>query len=269
VEDQAGGAATVRVRRAGAAVWITLDRPGALNALDWATKDALLAALDDAAADDSVRAVALTGAGRAFCVGEDLRALDAGHRAGRGAELTGTLQAHYEPIVRLLTGMAKPTVACLDGIAAGAGASLALACDLRLASTAASFTLAFNGIGLVPDAGATWHLPRIAGLGRALELAMLGDRLGADDALRLGLVSRVWPAEEFAARAEDEVARLAAGPTTAFALTKRLLRAAEGGTLDDALAAEAEAQAAAGATADHQEGLAAFLARRAPAFPGR
>ena len=261
--------AAVGVRRAGAAVWITLNRPAALNALDHPSKAALLAALRDAAADDSVRAVALTGSGRAFCVGEDLRALDAGHREGRGAELTATLTERYEPIVHLLTGMPKPTVACLNGIAAGAGLSLALACDLRLASTAASFTLAFNGIGLVPDAGATWHLPRIAGLGRALELAMLGDRIGADDALRLGLVSRVWPAEEFPARAQDEVARLAAGPTTAFALTKRLLRAAGETTLEQALAAEAEAQSAAGATDDHQEALAAFLAKRTPAFTGR
>ena len=270
VVDEAGqGDAPVRVRRAGAAMWVTLDRPAALNALNWAAKDAILDALRDAAGDDSVRAVALNHTGRAFCVGEDLRALEAGYREGRAPELASTLQRHYEPIVELLTTMPKPTVACLNGAAAGAGLSLALACDLRLASTAASFTLAFTGVGLIPDAGATHHLPRVVGLGRALELAMLGDRVGADDALRMGLVGRVWPADEFEARADDEVARLAAGPTTAYALTKRLLRAGARGDLRTALDAEAEAQSVAGRTADHMEGVNAFLGKRAPAFNGR
>ncbi|HKE99406.1 MAG TPA: enoyl-CoA hydratase-related protein [Actinomycetes bacterium] len=264
-----GGAERVVLRHAGGATWITIDRPDALNALDPETKAALLAALEDAADDPAVRVVALTGGGRAFCVGEDLRALEAGYRDGRAADLAATLDSFYAPAVRLLAEMPKPTVACVNGVAAGAGASLAFACDLRLASAAASFTLAFSGVGLIPDAGATWHLPRLVGLARALELALLGDRLGAEDARRAGLVSRVWPAEEFGARAEETVARLAAGPTTALALAKQLLRASHTAALDTALAAEARAQAAAGATADHLEGVAAFLAKRAPEFTGQ
>jgi 2-(1,2-epoxy-1,2-dihydrophenyl)acetyl-CoA isomerase len=266
VSGQATG--RVAVRRAGGAVWITLDRPEALNALDPEAKAALLAALEDAADDPAVRALALTGTGRAFCVGEDLRALAAGYREGRAADFAATLDSFYAPAVRLLAEMPKPTVACVNGVAAGAGASLAFACDLRLASAEASFTLAFAGVGLIPDAGATWHLPRLVGLARALELALLGDRVRAEDAQRIGLVSRVWPAEEFAARAEEAVAQLAAGPTSAFALTRQLLRANQTAALDAALAAEAQAQATAGASADHLEGVAAFLAKRAPVFTG-
>jgi 2-(1,2-epoxy-1,2-dihydrophenyl)acetyl-CoA isomerase len=244
------------VRRDGPATWITLNRPEALNALDAATKDDLVAALREAADDDAVRAVALTGSGRAFCVGQDLRELEGAYRQG------GT------PVCRLLAGMPKPTVAVVNGVAAGAGVSLALACDLRLASSAARFRLAFAGIALIPDAGSTWNLPRVVGLSRAMEIALLGDWVEADQALQFGLVNRVWPAEELERHAAGTVAALAAGPTLAFARTKALLREHLAVDLAEALAGEAKAQAAAGQSSDHLEGVTAFLEKRPPRFQG-
>jgi 2-(1,2-epoxy-1,2-dihydrophenyl)acetyl-CoA isomerase len=259
---------SLSVRRDGAATWITLDRPEALNALDGPTKEELLGALRDAAEDPGVRAVALTGSGRAFCVGQDLRELEQGYREGQAADFAAELERHYAPICRLLAGMPKPTVAVVNGVAAGAGVSLALACDLRLASSAARWRLAFSGIALVPDAGSTWHLPRLVGLSRAMEMALLGDWVDADQALSSGLANRVWPAEEFQREAAAAVADLAAGPTLAFGRTKALLRDHLGTDLDGALAAEAEAQVASGQTKDHLEGVTAFLEKRPPDFQG-
>jgi 2-(1,2-epoxy-1,2-dihydrophenyl)acetyl-CoA isomerase len=256
------------VRRDGAATWITLDRPEALNALDSAAKEALLAALREAAGDDAVRAVALTGSGRAFCVGQDLRELEGPYREGRRPDFAGELERHYAPICRLLAEMPKPTVAVVNGVAAGAGVSLALACDLRLASSAARFRLAFSGIALIPDAGSTWSLPRLVGLSRAMEIALLGDWVEADQALQFGLVNRVWPAEELERQAAATVAALAAGPTLALARTKALLREHLTADLGEALAGEAKAQAAAGQSDDHLEGVTAFLEKRPPKFKG-
>jgi 2-(1,2-epoxy-1,2-dihydrophenyl)acetyl-CoA isomerase len=258
----------VGVRREGAAAWITLDRPETLNALDGPTKETLVSALREAAGDPEVRAVALTGSGRAFCVGQDLRELEQGYREGRAPNLAAALERHYAPICRLLAGMPKPTVAVLNGLAAGAGMSLALACDLRLASDAARFRLAFAGIALVPDAGSTWHLPRLVGLSRAMEMALLGDWVDAGQALQFGLVNRVWPAGDFQQEAAAAVAALAAGPTLAFARTKTLFRDHLQADLAEALAGEAEAQVASGQTKDHLEGVAAFLEKRPPTFQG-
>jgi 2-(1,2-epoxy-1,2-dihydrophenyl)acetyl-CoA isomerase len=259
---------SLSVRRDGAATWITLDRPEALNALDGPVKEELLAALRDAAEDPGVRAVALTGSGRAFCVGQDLRELEQGYREGRAADFAAELERHYAPVCRLLARMPKPTVAVVNGVAAGAGVSLALACDLRLASSAARWRLAFSGIALVPDAGSTWHLPRLVGLSRAMEMALLGDWVDADQALSFGLANRVWPAEDFQREAAAAVAALAAGPTLAFGRTKALLRDSLGTDLDGALAGEAEAQVASGQTKDHLEGVTAFLEKRPPDFQG-
>jgi 2-(1,2-epoxy-1,2-dihydrophenyl)acetyl-CoA isomerase len=259
---------SLSVRRDGAATWITLDRPEALNALDGPTKEELVGALQDTAEDPGVRAVALTGSGRAFCVGQDLRELEQAYREGRAADFAAVLERHYAPICRLLAGMPKPTVAVVNGVAAGAGVSLALACDLRLASDAARWRLAFSGIALVPDAGSTWHLPRVVGLSRAMEMALLGDWVDADQALSFGLANRVWPAEDFQREAEAAVAALAAGPTLAFGRTKALLRDHLGTDLDGALAGEAEAQVASGQTKDHLEGVTAFLEKRPPDFQG-
>ena len=258
----------LRVRHDGGVTWVTIDRQDALNALDWATKQALLAALREAAADETVRAVAITGRGRAFCVGEDLRELRGAYQSGRAPELGETLERHYGPIVQLLADMPKPTVALVNGIAAGAGASLALACDLRLASSAASFKLAFSGVGLVPDAGATWNLPRLVGLSTALRMALLDDQVKAEEALALGLVSRVFPAEEFERLAAGMGSAIAAGPTLAHARAKALLRANLRSDLAAALDAEATAQRASGQTKDHLEGVTAFSEKRAPRFQG-
>lgn len=259
----------VTVRREGAAAWVTLNRPDALNALDTALKQTLRAALEELAADDAVRAVALTGNGRAFCVGEDLRGWEQLYRDGGTPAFRDVLEELYAPTVRLLAGMPKPTIACVNGPAAGAGLGLALACDLRVASDTAVLKLAFGGIGLVPDAGTTYHLPRLVGQAKALELTLLDDPVGAEEALRLGLVSRVWPAASFQTEAAALVARLATGPTVAFAQSKRLLRESQERTLADALGAESDAQATAGASDDHREGVLAFLAKRPPDYQGR
>ena len=258
----------LEVRSEQGAAWLTLNRPEALNALDEPTKDALVDALRAAADDPGVRAVALTGSGRAFCVGQDLRELEAAYREGRAPDLAGALERHYAPICRLLAEMPKPTVAVVNGVAAGAGVSLAAACDLRLASSAARFRLAFAGIALIPDAGATWHLPRLVGLSRALELALLGDWVEADQALQFGLANRVWPADRFAEEAAGAVAALAAGPTQAFARTRILFRDHLGSDLATALAGEATAQVASAQTKDHLEGVTAFLEKRPPRFRG-
>jgi 2-(1,2-epoxy-1,2-dihydrophenyl)acetyl-CoA isomerase len=263
----AAGTGLAVEHRAGVA-WLTLNRPDSLNSLDAGLKEALVDALGAAAEDPAVRAVALTGAGRGFCVGQDLRELAGAYRSGGAPDFAQVLERHYAPVIRLLAGMPKPTVAVVNGIAAGAGMSLALACDLRLACSATRFRLAFAGIALVPDAGATWHLPRLVGLSKALETALLGEWIDADEALRVGLVNRVFPAEELAARAEEVLTTLASGPTLAFARTKALLRSNLQAGLDQALKAEAEAQAASGQTKDHLEGVAAFLEKRPPSFQG-
>jgi 2-(1,2-epoxy-1,2-dihydrophenyl)acetyl-CoA isomerase len=263
----AGGPGLDVEHRSGVA-WLTMNRPDSLNSLDVGLKEALLAALQAAADDHAVRAVALTGAGRGFCVGQDLRELRDAYSAGDSPDFPVLLERHYAPVIRLLAGMAKPTVAVVNGVAAGAGMSLALACDLRLAASTARFRLAFSGIGLVPDAGATWHLPKLVGLSKAMEIALLGDWVDTDEALRIGLVNRVYPGEELAARAEEVLVTLATGATLALAGTKELLRANVDRDLDGALAAEAQGQAAAGRTKDHLEGVRAFLEKRPPEFLG-
>ncbi|MET8984249.1 enoyl-CoA hydratase-related protein [Nonomuraea wenchangensis] len=245
---------------------ITLDRPDAMNSLTTELKGALLDALRRAADDRAIRAVLLTGAGRAFCAGQDLREHADNLEAGRG--LDDTVRRHYNPVVELLTTMPKPVVAAVNGVAAGAGASLAFACDLRVASEKAKFALAFTGIGLAPDSGASWTLQRLVGLGRAAELMLLGEPLDAARALELGLVTRVVPADDVLKTAYELAARLAQGPTVAYAATKRALAHAATHALPDALALEADLQDECAATRDHREATRAFLAKQRPAFTG-
>ena len=264
----AGGGPSLRVEHRKGVAWLRMNRPDSLNSLDAGLKEELITALEVAAGDHAVRAVALTGAGRGFCVGQDLRELRDAYSAGESPDFAALLERYYVPVIRLLTGMAKPTVAVVNGVAAGAGMSLALACDLRLAASTARLRLAFSGIALVPDAGATWHLPRLVGLSKAMEIALLGDWVDADEALRVGLVNRVYPSEELADRAEEVLVALAAGPTLALAGTKELLRANVDRDLAQALAAEGQGQAAAGRTKDHLEGVRAFLDKRPPEFLG-
>jgi len=256
--------ADLRLETADAVATITLDRPDALNALTVGLKEELLAAFGRVAADRDVRAVVLTGAGRAFCAGQDLRE----RLEPDAAPLETEIRVRYNPLIRAMRGLPKPIVGAINGIAAGAGASLAFACDIRVAAEGASFLLAFGRVGLVPDSGATWLLPRLVGGAKAAELALLADPLTAADAERFGLVARVVPADALQAEAHAIAVRLAAGAPRALALTKEALDASWDAALEDQLAAEAVLQGIAGSTADHAEGIAAFLERRPPRFTG-
>ncbi len=256
--------APLRSAQADHVLTLTLDRPEALNALDPALKAGLLAALKAAARDRSVRAIVLTGAGRAFCAGQDLRETGiTGSRIGR------EVRDRYNPLILALARLEKPVVAAVNGVAAGAGMSLALACDIRLAADTATFTCAFGRVGLVPDSGLSWFLPRIVGLGRALELALTTDPVDAATAERIGLVNRVVPAADLAAEAAALAGRLAGGAPLAMGLTKRALLAATSLDLESALEAEAQLQTAAGRSPDHAEGIAAFTEKRPPRFADR
>jgi 2-(1,2-epoxy-1,2-dihydrophenyl)acetyl-CoA isomerase len=243
---------------------ITLDRPEALNALTVTLKGELLAALRSVARDRSVRAVVLTGAGRAFCAGQDLKE----RLEPDAAPLAVELRERYNPIISAMRGLDQPIVGAINGVAAGAGASLAFACDIRLAAEAASFILAFGRIGLIPDSGATWFLPRLVGPAKAAELALIGEPLSAVDAERFGLVARIVPNDALAAEARAVATRLADLAPIALAQTKRALERGWSTGLDMALEEEAYRQGIAGATADHAEGLAAFLDKRPPRFRG-
>jgi 2-(1,2-epoxy-1,2-dihydrophenyl)acetyl-CoA isomerase len=258
---------TIRYDVAGAVATVTLDRPEALNALNVELKVALREALERAGADPAVRAVVLTGAGRGFCVGQDLREHADGLDAG-DTELS-TVEEHYNPLVLAITEMPKPVVAAVNGAAAGAGASLAFACDFRVAADSASFLMAFARVGLGPDTGASWTLPRLVGYGRAMAMLMLAEPVSAVQALEMGLVNIVVPAAEVSATGAELAGRLAAGPTAAYAGIKRALAAAAVSDLPTALATEAAVQAACGRTEDHRAATAAFLAKQQPAFTGR
>ena len=254
----------LRVEVDGPVATLTLDRPEALNALTVEVKVALREALESIAADRAVRVVVLTGAGRAFCAGQDL----AEREHPDAAPLDVELRERYNPIIRALRSMGQPVIAAVNGVAAGAGASLAFACDLRIAAADARFVLAFGRIGLVPDSGATWFLPRLVGSARAAEMAFVGDPLSAEDALRFGLVSRVVPTEVLMTEARAMADRIAAGSPLAMALTKGAFEHAETIDLESALEGEAKLQGIAGASADHAEGLAAFREKRTPRFTG-
>ena len=255
----------LRVEVGGPVATVTLDRPAALNALTVPLKVALREALESLAADRAVRAVILTGAGRAFCAGQDL----AEREQPDAAPLEIEVRERYNPIIRALRAMGQPVIAAVNGVAAGAGASLAFACDLRIASEDARFVLAFGRIGLVPDSGATWFLPRLVGPAKAAELALVGDPVDAVEALRLGLVSKVVPGDELMSEARGLADRLAAGAPLALSLTKGALQRSMTIDLDEALDGEAKLQGIAGASADHAEGLAAFREKRPPHFTGR
>jgi 2-(1,2-epoxy-1,2-dihydrophenyl)acetyl-CoA isomerase len=243
---------------------ITLNRPDALNALTVPMKRELLTAFRSVERATAVRAVILTGAGRAFCAGQDLRERLQPDAAPLGVEV----RERYNPIIRAMRALPKPIVGAINGVAAGAGASLALACDIRIASEAASFALAFGRVGLVPDSGATWFLPRLVGAARATEIALLNDSIPAAEALRIGLVGRVVPADQLTTEAVAIAGRLAAGAPKAMALTKRALQATWSQDLDAALDYEGHLQDTAGRTRDHAEGLAAFIEKRPPNFTG-
>ncbi|MBI3975405.1 MAG: enoyl-CoA hydratase/isomerase family protein [Armatimonadetes bacterium] len=246
---------------------LTLNRPDVLNAVNDQLSLELGEALKYAERERGVRCVVLTGAGRGFCSGQDLR-----DRAGVGVEppisYADALRRRYNPIIQRLAGLEKPVIAAVNGVAAGAGCNLALACDLRIASDRASFIEVFARVGLIPDSGGTYFLPRLLGLGMAFELAYLAEPVEAQEALRVGLVNRVVPHEELMPTTQELARRLAGGPTKGYALIKRGFRFASTATLPEALAYEAYLQEIAGHTADHREGVTAFLEKRKPHFTG-
>jgi 2-(1,2-epoxy-1,2-dihydrophenyl)acetyl-CoA isomerase len=256
------------VDRTDAVVTLTLNRPDAMNALDVDLKEALRDTLASLETDRSCRAIVLAGAGRAFCVGQDLRE----HAATLAAGSTDldTVRAHYNPIAQRLANMPKPVVAAVRGTAAGAGASLALLADLRIGGPRTTFLMAFANVGLAGDTGISWSLPRIVGHARALELLLLAEPVRAEQSFAYGMLSRLLDDDEQVLPATQELAaRLAAGPTVAYGAIKRELSIGDAGTLSDALAAEAQAQAICGGTADHRNAVTAFVAKQKPEFEGR
>ncbi len=251
--------------RNGGVLTLTLNRPEALNALNRETTHGLRTAIDAAARDSDLGAIVLTGAGRAFCAGADLKAVTARGTAGE-TDLGADLRSNYAPLIRAMRACPKPIIAALNGTAAGAGLSLALACDLRLAAAGAQLIVVFVRVGLVPDAGSLFFLTRMLGLSKATELAITGDPLSADDAHRLGLVSAVVPPDQLMAAALERARQLAQGPRQTYALIKAGMERALDLDLEQTLELEAQLQALAGRTPDAQEAIQAFLEKRKPVF---
>lgn len=254
---------TIRVDVADGVATVVLNRPDSLNSLNVPMRRELLAALKAIARDEAVRAVVLTGAGRGFCSGADLRG------GPEERDFRTRLETEYNPLVRAIRDLPKPIIAAVNGVAAGAGVSLALACDLVYAAEDARFIQAFARIGLVPDSGSTRTLVRALGRHRAAQLIFTGEPLGAAEAHAAGLVNAVVPGDRLPDAAHAAAAQLAAGPTRALALAKRLINQAEDATLEESLASEAALQDVAGRTHDHAEGVAAFAEKREPRFVGR
>ncbi len=248
---------------------ITLARPEDMNSLDTQTKDALLKAVQRAAGDDDVRCVVLTGTGRAFCVGQDLREHVANISTQSIEEVWSTVDRHYTPISLGLATMEKPVIAAVNGVAAGAGMSIALACDLRLAADTAGFNTAFTAIGLSCDTGASWSLPRLVGPTKAMELLLTPRTVDAQEALVLGLVNRVVPAADLAVEAATLASALAQGPTLAYASVKASLAYSATHPLAESLAFESRMMARTGGSADHRNAVDAFVAKEKPTFEGR
>ncbi len=248
---------------------ITLNRPKVLNACNRQLMEELADALKTCERDPAIRCVLLTGAGRAFCSGQDLSALEELGGHGEQLPVAAHLRRLYNPVILRMRKMEKPILAAVNGVAAGAGMSLALACDLRIAAESATFIQSFVHIGLVPDAGSSYFLVRMLGLGRAFELAVSERRVSAQEALELGLVNRVVPDDRLAEEAMTWARELAQGPTRAIGLTKRALNRALLLDVDEMLDYEAQLQQIAAATADSAEGIRAFLEKRRPNFQGR
>ncbi|MFI1712894.1 enoyl-CoA hydratase/isomerase family protein [Streptomyces sp. NPDC053513] len=252
---------------------ITLNRPEAMNAMNVATKVALRDAAETAATDPAVRAVLLTAAGdRAFCVGQDLKEhvglLMADQESGT-SETMNTVRDHYNPIVRALTGMRKPVVAGVNGVAAGAGFGFALAADYRVVADTASFNTSFAGVALTADSGVSWTLPRLIGASRASDLLLFPRSISAREAYELGIVNRLVPAADLAAEAEKVARTLAEGPTVAYAALKESLAFGADHSLTEALDKEEELQTLAGASEDHTIAVRAFIAKEKPKYLGR
>ncbi len=248
---------------------LTLNRPASMNSLDVATKVLLRDTLAEVAENPAVRCVVLTGTGRAFCVGQDLKEHIRLLEEDGSDQLFTTVPDHYNPIVTSLTTMPKPVLAAVNGVAAGAGASLAFACDYRLLAESAGFNLAFAGIALSCDTGSSWTLPRLVGPAKAIELLYEPRTIPAREALELGLATTVVPSEELASRTWELAARLASGPTVAYGAIRRSVGFSAGHSFADSVAFETEMMALTGSTEDHRAAVASFMAKQKPTFEGR
>jgi 2-(1,2-epoxy-1,2-dihydrophenyl)acetyl-CoA isomerase len=257
--------APVLVSREAGVLSLTLNRPDKLNAFTPEMHKLLRDALEQAIDDPGARAVLLTGAGRGFCAGQDLSE----RKADAPIDLSVSLGSNYNPLVRRLRALPKPVVCAVNGVAAGAGANIALACDIVLAARSASFVQSFAKLGLVPDSGGTYFLPRLVGSARAMGLALLGERLSAEDAERWGLIWKVCDDARLTDEATELARRLAAGPTKGYGLVKKALYASSGNLLDAQLDLERDLQREAGFSEDYREGVAAFLQKRPPAYKGK
>jgi 2-(1,2-epoxy-1,2-dihydrophenyl)acetyl-CoA isomerase len=247
---------------------LTLNRPDKLNSFNGAMHAELRAALDSIQNDKSVRVLVLTGAGRAFCAGQDLADPAMAAVDGKMPDIGNVVEASYKPLILRLQNLRVPTIAAVNGIAAGAGASVALACDLVIAAKSASFLQAFSKIGLIPDTGGTWFLPQRVGMARAMGLALLADKLPAEKAADWGLIWQCVEDADFAAEVDALAQQLASAPTTALVRTRQAMHAAPGHTLEQQLSFEGGFMRELGWSPDYAEGVAAFMEKRAPKFTG-
>lgn len=259
---------TIQFRIEAGVAHLTLNRPDKLNSFNTQMHAELHGVLDELAHSHQARALLLTGAGRAFCAGQDLsdRAVAPG---GAAVDLGESIEKNYRPLVLALRNLPMPVVAAVNGVAAGAGASIALACDVVVAARSASFVQAFGRIGLIPDSGGTWFLPRLVGNARALGLALFGDKLGAQQAQDWGLIWRCVDDDQLESLTREMCRQLAAGPTRGFVRTRQAIHGAWNATLEQQLDVERDFQRELGNSEDYREGVAAFLARRSPRFTGR
>lgn len=260
---------TIQYEKSNGIAVMSLNRPDVLNAVNERMGQELLDALRNVERDDEIHCLIITGKGRAFCAGEDIQDLRGQYERGENPKLGERLLHKYNPIIRGIRHMEKLVIAAVNGVAAGAGAGIAYSCDIRIASDNAKFLQAFIRLGLAPDSGTSFFLPRLVGFGKALELSLTGDEVTSKDAERLGLVSKVVPAEQLMTSARDLAMKLSQGPARAIGLTKRALNKSVSSDLETVLEYESYVQDIAGLTADHIEAIRAFFEKRKPAFKGR